>query len=358
MPCRIALASAALMVFTYAGYPFIAFVLAVIFRRAVARAEFTPKVTVILPVHNEGERLRGKVGNLLSQEYPQDRMEIVVVNDGSEDGSVEDLRRESPAAVKIVTLPERQGKASAINAGLAAATGEVIVFTDARQALAQGTLEALLSSFADARVAGVTGRLVAQGGGADGFFRRYEERLRSWEAAWGSCTGATGALYAVRRTAAVPLPRDTILDDLVMWLCAGRAGRLVYEKDAVAVEPSCGDGRTWHRRLRTLAGNWQILLHGVRFKRALSPRVTVQLACHKGLRLLFPFFACAFVAGAALAWPLGALAAVAAGAVSLALSFALRKFGWIVEIMMSLFVAPVEALVRYMSGRESVLWAK
>lgn len=367
MPLKATLVFAALMAFTYAGYPLIAFLLARIAGRNVNRAPYRPTVSVILPVHNEGDRLVRKARNLLEQTYASDRMELIVVDDGSTDGSAERLALRELPGVTVVMLAERGGKAAAINAGLERATGQVVVFTDARQELVPKAIESLLENLADPRVAGVTGRLATPGKNADGFFRRYVERLRSWEAQWGSCAGATGALYAVRRRNVRQLPPETILDDLVMSLQAASTGRLVYDERAVAVEGPQDFACVWRRRLRTLAGNWQIVLHPVRFRRIFSMRAVVPLVCQKSLRLFFPFFCAGFVISAACglpslpAWaPSALVTATVMLAVGLVLAAAQQKSvaGRAGRVFASIFVAPLQALLLYVSGRETVLWAK
>jgi cellulose synthase/poly-beta-1,6-N-acetylglucosamine synthase-like glycosyltransferase len=361
MSLKAALVFAGLMGFAYLGYPFIAFILSRLVRRPVMKGCYQPAITVVLPVYNEGDRLIDKVHNLLAQRYPAAKTEIVVVDDGSHDGSIERLEAEHLRGVSVVRLPGRGGKASALNAGIQNATGEVIVFTDARQDLADRALPALMSNFADARVSAVTGRILPAGASADSLFRRYEEALRSWEASWGSCTGATGALYAVRRGALAAIPSDTILDDLLISLSAARQGRLVYEKNAAAIEYPQGRKRIWARRLRTLAGNWQMLLHPQRFKAAFASRMLPQIICHKGLRLLFPFFSAGFVISMLAAFPRESAVCLAAVAAGIAAGVALRRSGRLpqmAELPMSLFLAPIQALLRYAFGRETVLWAK
>jgi len=355
MPLKAAMFFGCLMVFTYAGYPLIAFLFSRVFRRPVARRTITPAISIILPVHNEGARLAAKIANLLGQGYPSESLEIIVVDDGSSDGAAGRLEREGIAGVKVVSLPERQGKASALNAGMSAANGDIIVFTDVRQELAPGALAALVANFADGGVAAVTGRLAAAGGGAEGLFRRYEELLRRWESAWGSCAGATGALYAVRREFARPIPPETILDDLVISLGAARHGRLVYEKGAMAIEAFEEASRIRARRLRTLAGNWQMLFHAGRFRTAYSRRTAAQVICHKGLRLLFPFLAAGCAVSAAAAGPAFAWTVIAAVAAAIAW---LPGGGQLCELLKFLLASPVHALGRYMLGRETVLWAR
>lgn len=360
MSFKIALVFAAAMAFTYVGYPVLVFLVSRLAGRRVRKGELFPSVSVILPVCNEGARLRAKVDNILQQDYPSDRLEIIVVDDGGNDYAPENLRAAHLAGITVISLPRRRGKSSALNAGIEAACGEVLVFTDARQEIAPGSIQALAARFVHPDVTAVTGRLAVAGGGAEGAYRRYEEALRSWEGRCGVVAGATGALYAVRRGVVGPIPAETILDDLVISLAAAVKGRLVYEPRAVALEACERAQRTWNRRIRTLAGNWQLLLHPVRYRRIFSLRTIVPLVCHKALRLLFPFFALGFLlcvaAGGArldVAVPVVALSAVIVAAGALARS----KCAIVAEIVTSLLVAPVGALARYLSGRESVLWA-
>ena len=260
--------------------------------------------------------------------------------------------------MEVVRLGRRQGKAAAINAGIARARGEMVVFTDARQDLAPGALSSLVSNFADAGVTAATGRLATPGDTADGLFRRYVERLRSWESAWGSCAGATGALYAVRCDCVREIPPETILDDLVISLSAAAHGRLVYDGRAIAFESSEPSERVWRRRLRTLAGNWQIALSPLRYRALLAPRVLAPLFCQKMLRLFFPFFACGFAVSLLLASP--AACVCLAGCAWLALAAVAAVRGGLArkaaESAASLLIAPVEALFLYLAGRQTVLW--
>jgi len=361
MPLKVAWISLALMLFTYLGYPFFAWFLSRVWRRRTLRGSYFPRVSVVLPVYNEGGRLEEKISNLMSERYPADLVEILVVDDGSTDGAPRELSLRGLPRVKVLFQDRRLGKAAAINRGLGVAGGDVVVFTDARQTLTPDALALLAENFADGRVTAVTGRLSVAPGGADGFFRRYEERLRSWEGAWGSCAGATGALYAVRRAALEPIPPETILDDLVIPVSAARRGRLIYDARALALEEPQDARRTWHRRLRTLAGNWQILFHPLTYRRVFSARTAPQLACHKASRLLFPLFAAAFAASAVAASREWAGILLAAFLVTAALDAALFKSGRagsVSHALASLVFAPVAALVRYCLGRETALWAK
>jgi len=359
-----ALFCAAVLVFTYLGYPLLAVTLARLAPRPVRRAAGFPFLSVVLPAHREGRRLREKLSQLRSQKYPCGKLEIIAVLDGCAQEAEAERLVASGLADRVICFPERRGKAAALNAGMRAAAGEVIVFTDARQTLAPRAIAALAENFADDEVTAVTGRLVTSsppgGPGAEGLFRRYEEGLRRAEAAWGSCAGATGALYALRATAAAPIPEDTILDDLVISLSAAAQGRLVYEPRATATEPPGGPHRTKRRRIRTLAGNWQIALRPLAYRSIFSRRTVLQLLCHKGLRIVCPFFAAGLAVSLAVLWPLATALAAASGAAVLAAgrTFSRRGAGALSEAAESLLFAPVAALFGYLSGRETVVWAR
>jgi len=351
---------ACVMLFTWVGYPALAFLLSKVMPRRPKKAPFRPALSIILPVHDEGPALEAKIRNILAQGYPRALREIIVVDDGSDDGAVESLPPELRRAVRVITLPVRRGKACALNAGIQAATGEILIFTDARQKIKRGSIQALLKNFYDHRVTAVTGALRPNAGRAESLFRRYEEALRRFESAWGSPAGATGAFYAVRRRCAAYLPEDTILDDLVISMTAAARGRLVYEPQAVAVEPHQEAADTWRRRLRTLAGNWQIVLHPLRYRRIFSRRTAFQLFSHKFLRLVSPISAAGLALSLAPSAPLAAAtAAVGIGAtIVLSLLPAGGFAGAAAELARSLFVAPVRALTRYLRGRETVLWQR
>ncbi len=359
MPLKAAFFFAAVIAFTWIGYPALAYLFSKMLPRPVRKAAFRPRVSIVLPVYNEGPRVEGKIRNILAQEYPRELLEIIVVDDGSTDRSIESLPASLAGEVCLIALPWRCGKAAALNCGIRAATGKIIVFMDARQQVQPGSLSALLDNFNDRRVTAVTGALQACAKGGESLFRRYEEALRAWESAWSSPAGATGALYAVRRASAPYLEEMTILDDLVISMTAASRGRLVYEPRAVAIEPQ-GQGASRRRRLRTLAGNWQILLHPLRYRGIYSAQTVFQLCCHKFLRLTTPFCAGGLILSLSVAAP----AITAAGLATLVMAPALalatpgctgrgaRRLAW------SLLVAPLRSLARYLSRSESVLWQR
>lgn len=297
----------ALLAWTYAGYPLVMLARAR-WSRAVRRppvsperassGSASPRVTVVLAVRNGGQRLSARVMNLLEQEYPAQALEVVVALNGCTDHSEAVARRlaELDDRVRVVVSPAADGKAGALNAGVAAASGAIIAFADVRQRWAPDVVELLSGALADDRVGAVTGRLVIGAGGRRAVrgMRQYwsaETRLREAEARTGSVIGATGAIYALRRELYPGIPAGTILDDVYVPLRVALAGRrVVMEPAAVAHdEPTPRQSGEYRRRVRTLLGNIELvrLLPGL-----LLPwrPLFFRFVSHKLLRVLSPVF--------------------------------------------------------------------
>jgi len=294
----------------------------------------TPAVSIVIAARNEGARLARRIDNLLQLEHSGDR-QIVIVSDGSTDDTLEVLAKYG-AAVDIVTI-EASGKAEALNAGVAHARHEIIVFADARQVFAHNALTELTGPFRDPRVGAVTGELLldcesrrerlydrrarsANAGpatgpnrrtGADrrhtvdstigegvGLYWRYEKQIRRWESAVGSTLGATGAIYALRRSLWMPLPPQTILDDVFAPMHAVLAGyRTVFNERARAFDRASPDaGAEISRKVRTLAGNVQILKLEPRLLLPWTNPVWFQYVSHKLGRLIVPYAMLALIA--------------------------------------------------------------
>jgi poly-beta-1,6-N-acetyl-D-glucosamine synthase len=288
--------SVSLIFFAYAGYPIWLCFRARFRPRFLKRENILPSVTAILAVHNEQRYLPDKLRNLAAVDYPADRLQVIVVSDGSTDETNTILAASEGIAWRNVILPERRGKANALNHGITEAQGEIIVFTDARQALAVDALKNLVANFADPSVGCVSGELII---GEDsstsssqgvGLYWQLEKKIRHWEGLVGSTIGATGALYAVRRTLVSHIPQGTILDDVYIPLDIVRQGyRVIFEPRALAWDPFIpGPKQEFRRKLRTLVGNYQLLQLAPWLLTNSCP-VRFQFVCHKLLRLLVPF---------------------------------------------------------------------
>jgi cellulose synthase/poly-beta-1,6-N-acetylglucosamine synthase-like glycosyltransferase len=328
----------ALVAWVYAGYPLLVALWAAVRPRGWRRADQAPPVSIVMAARNEADRLPGRLENLLSLDYPADRLEVIVVSDGSTDRTaavVGEFARFARATVRSIERPA-EGKASALNAGVAAARHDLLVFADARQRFARGALKALVRSFADPAVGVVSGELVldceagqTESTAADGVgaYWRYEKWMRMQETAIGSMLGATGAIYAMRRRAWEPLPAGTILDDVLAPMRAVLAGwRAVFEPAARAFDVTAPDTKAeQQRKTRTLAGNWQILALEPRLLLPWANPVWLQYVSHKVGRLLVPF---ALVAAVASALALASASRIALAAlVAQAVFYALAAYG-------------------------------
>jgi poly-beta-1,6-N-acetyl-D-glucosamine synthase len=256
----------------------------------------TPTLSVVLAVHDESARIRDRLDELLAQIGTiGSSAELVVVTDGCSDGTAALARSHGSSLVRVVELPENEGKARAISRGCELATGEVVVFADARQRWEADSLRHLLENFRRAEVGAVTGELVIESApgvlAGVGLYWRYEKWLRRNEARLYSTVGVSGSICAVRRRLFRPLPRGVLLDDLYWPLQVVMQGyRVVYDERAIAYDRLPERPRDeFRRKVRTLSGNFQLA--------ALLPAtllpwrnpVWVQWVSHKLLRLLVPW---------------------------------------------------------------------
>lgn len=221
-------------------------------------------VSVIVAVYNGEQFIRQKLESLLGLDYPAGLVQILVVSDGSTDGTDRIVEEYAGRNVELIRVP-RGGKAAALNAAMPRATGEILFFTDVRQALDPAALSHLVANFADGSVGAVTGELqlldpARAGQQADlELYWRYELWARRRHSRIDSIFNTTGCIYALRRSLAEPIPPDTLTDDAVIPLRAFFRGyRVIFDEAAVAYDYPTVEGGEFRRRLRTLAGLWQV----------------------------------------------------------------------------------------------------
>lgn len=285
-----------LFAFTFLGYPLIMLLLARCRSRPVRRDGVPCPLSVVICGRDEGERIGARIENILAMDYPQDLLEIVVVSDGSTDKTDAIVESYADRGVKLVRLDVSRGKAAALNAGVGASSGEILLMCDARQRFEPDVAKRLVSYFADESVGAVSGRLsiqpVSQTAAASGVgaYWNYEVRLRANEAASGSVIGVTGAIYAVRKDLFEPLPEGTVLDDVLVPMRIVLAGRRVlYDEDAVAVDAKpVHDKGELTRKVRTLYGNLQLFRLAPKLFSPVSNPFWFRFISHKILRLFLP----------------------------------------------------------------------
>ena len=288
--------------------------------RSVRKSEIFPTVSVIIPVRNGAAYLGRKLESVLALDYPANLLEVLVVSDGSTDATESVAESFSARGVRLLRRPAR-GKPAALNAALQLVSGEIVVFTDVRQPLEPASLRRLVACFADPEVGAASGELrIMQGDNsaeaAIGGYWRFESWIRRSLSQIDSMFGATGPFYAMRRSLVRPLPEEVLLDDVFLPMNAFFHGfRLVVEPEAIAWDYPTSLRSEFRRKVRTLAGNYQLLRY---YPQLLGTRNRLWLdyVSYKLGRLALPFLLIMLFAGSLRlpeAWRSVALAAQAAG---------------------------------------------
>jgi poly-beta-1,6-N-acetyl-D-glucosamine synthase len=301
-------AAALLVSYTYLGYLSWLWLWARLAPWPVLRGQVEPYVSIVMIVRNGEPWLEDKLQNLLSLDYPPDRLQIVVVSDGSTDHTESILRRyASDSRVQALMNQLPRGKASGLNNALGVTTGEIVVLTDVRQKIEPGAIRLIAGNFVDPEIGCVSGALMlgdpdsGEAGKGMGLYWRFEKKIRELESASGSVVGATGALYAVRRESLKEIPEGTILDDVYIPLQVAREGkRIIFDERARAWDvPDLGGELEFARKVRTLSGNYQLLQLAPWILSGQNPLLG-RFISHKLLRLVVPFALAAILVSSAL----------------------------------------------------------
>lgn len=302
--------SAAALFYTYAGYPLLLALVSATRPRRVRRGDFESTVSVIITAYNEERDLAAKLENTLALDYPAELLEIIVASDCSSDRTDNIVKEFAPRGVRLHRQPQRLGKTAAQNAAVTQARGDVILFSDATSLYQRDAVQALLPNFADPSVGCVAGRLVYVdptesriGRGARSYWS-YETFLKKHESRACSLIGASGCLYAVRRTAYVPLYHEACSDFIIATKMVEQGLRAIYEPNAVCTElTNRRSDNELKMRVRIIAQTFTDLWQHVAMLNPFrSGFYAIQLFSHKVMRYLVPFFLMAlFVASLTLA---------------------------------------------------------
>ncbi len=299
-------------IWIYCGYPLLMATLAKIRPRPPKRADIRPTVTLLIPAYNEASVLGEKLANSSRLDYPSEQLEILVVSDGSTDGTDDLVRRAAARAsgtIRLLRQP-RSGKAFALNRGADEARGEILVLTDANALLEPDALGWLVAPFADSEVGGVCGRKRARPAHesdtteqGEGLYWRFDQWLKEQESRVGSVFAADGTLYAVRRELYAPIVDPAQADDIAISARIVLQGyRLVSEPRAVAWETAPTEGRDELQRKIRVTNHSVRALWNLGSDLWTSGFYSLELLSHKLVRHLVPFFLLpAFLASLALA---------------------------------------------------------
>jgi cellulose synthase/poly-beta-1,6-N-acetylglucosamine synthase-like glycosyltransferase len=286
--------SAGLIVYTHFGYPLVLRALLALRRHPTLEHpgawEEPPRVSLIVAAYDEEEVIAAKVANALALDYPRDRLEVIVASDGSTDATVESAR--AAGADLVLDLP-RGGKIAAQNAAAERASGELLAFSDANSVWEADALRHLIEPFADPAIGYACGqvRFTDEGGGnLEGSYWRYEMAVREMESALAGVTAGNGAIYAVRRSAYIPLPPSGSHDLSFPFELAKRGLRSLYVPWARAEEKMVPtlEGE-FARKRRMMVGLWDVVVgEGMLRPRGYPALYAFELASHRLLRYLTP----------------------------------------------------------------------
>lgn len=295
--------------YTYFGYPLLLYVKSVFHIVTVAKKDAKPyqKVSIIIAARDEEKNIQRRIQNIIDQDYSKDKMELIIVSDGSQDntsGIVERFMKEAHerdaegiSSLRLISNSFSRGKPFSINRGVAAASGEIIVFTDCRQRFSNNAVKHLVSNFSDKNVGCVSGNLIFEEAAGSSIqaemvaYWGFEKWLRKLESETGSVPGATGAIYAIRKNLFHPLPEQTLLDDVLIPLRTSMQGyRTILDSNAIAYDiVSEGLLLEKKRKIRTLAGNWQLLALEPALLNPFRNPLWLRFLSHKIFRLLIPY---------------------------------------------------------------------
>lgn len=380
--------SVSAILYTYAGYPLLIFMLAKLKSAPVLQTTDNFAVTLLIAAYNEEKEIEGKIRNCLALDFPKGQLQILIVTDGSTDQTPNIVKNYAASGIECMHSDERRGKMAAINRAMPFVRGEIIVFSDANNHYQPDTISRLIAPFSDPKVGAASGAKVIQKGDgslgtSEGAYWKYESFIKKQESRLGSCTSAAGEILAIRKDLYVSPPDHVINDDFFIAMQILRQGyRLIYVPQAKSSERVSATAQDEIiRRTRINAGRYQAIAMSGQVLPLRSPILVWQIISHKFLRPLVPFFmAGAFLSnliavlyppqpGALLSPPLGIMVLVAQIAFyGLAVLGNLAPSGKKQSRIMNLFYLPtflvnsnlaaLNGFFRFLRGGQSHLWQR
>jgi len=288
----------AIIIYTYVGYGIILYLLVKIRRilglnkKNISNNTIEPSVTLFITAYNERDYVDVKMKNSLELDYPKDKLKIVWVTDGSDDGTNELLKQHKEATV--LHLPERKGKIGAMNRGMKSVTTPIVVFSDANTMLGKESIRRIVRLFGENNVGCVSGekRIINKvtdtaSGAGEGLYWKYESALKKWDAELYSVVGAAGELFAIRTELYEEVEKDSLLDDFIISLRVAQKGFTIqYDPEAYAIESASSNVKEeLKRKIRISAGGIQSV---IRLRSLLNifkyGRLSFQYISHRVLR--------------------------------------------------------------------------
>ena len=297
--------------YTYLGYPLLVYAIARLFPARRVIAAYEPRVTVLITAYNEEKDIREKIENTLALEYPKNKLEVIVASDGSTDATDLIVKGFEDQGVKLFRQEGRVGKTETQNNAVKHASGDIVLFSDATTMYRPDVLRFLMPNFADPKVGCVGGKLIyvddsgSPVGTSAKSYWRYETFLKKNESRACSLIGVSGCLYAVRRSAYIPMYPEACSDFLICSIAYRQGLISVYEPRAVCFEETNRRGdKEFLMRVRIISQTFTDLW---RNRDLLNPLrygfYSIQLISHKLMRYMVPYLLLTlFISSAALAF--------------------------------------------------------
>jgi len=381
-----------MIIYVYLGYPALVFLFGIIRNKGVKKGAFEPHITILIAAYNEEDNIDSTLKNKLNLDYPKEKLEVIVISDGSTDRTDEIVRRHKGERVRLIRQEPRAGKTSALNMAVPETNGKILIFSDANSLYAQDALRTLIGNFNDPSVGYVTGKMVYTnpdgptiGDGCNAYMK-YENFLRRIETRLGSVVGVDGGIDAIRKNLYRPMNPDHLPDFVLPLKVVDQGYRVVYEPQAVLKEPSLKASKDEYRmRVRvSLRSLWALndMRHLLTFTRSsfsssgapshLRTFATFflyswQLWSHKVLRYLcFVFLMGAYFSNLAL-WPenpfyklfflLQNMAYLAAVVFPILGKNTHRlKTLYLLNYFVLLNLASAHAFIKFLLGQKQVMW--
>lgn len=377
--------SIAIILYTYLGYGVLLYVLlkikTVLFgKKVIPSLGFTPSVTVVVAAYNEAYCIEEKIENTLALNYPQDKIRFVFISDGSTDETPEIIAKYPQ--ILGMHEPGRSGKIAAVHRAMGKVETEIVVFTDANTMLNKDAILLMCRHYQDEKVGAIAGEKRVQidenadATAGEGFYWKYESKLKKWDSELYSVVGAAGELFSIRTKLYEPVAPDTILDDFMISMnIAVKGYKIVYEPDAFATElASANTGEELKRKIRIAAGGLQST---IRLKALLvpfkQPILSFEYISHRILRwVVTPYLMVfAFFINIVLVINQGYSNIYGLMLLGQLFFYAAAIMGWVMEqkqLKVKVFFIPyyfclmnyavIAGFVRYFFGEQSVLWEK
>lgn len=367
--------SVAGIIYVYIGYPLLVALIAAFRGRRVKKGIVQPGISILISAYNEERNIDTTIKNKLELDYDPEKIEVIVVSDGSTDKTDEIVKTYAQNHVRLIRQEPRAGKTAALNRAVAEATGEILVFSDANSIWEKSALKHLVHNFNDPQVGYVTGKMIYLNpdgstiGDGSTAYMHYENFLWQAETLTGSIVGVDGGIDAIRRELYRTMRPDQLPDFVLPLMVVEEGYRVVFEPEAVLTESSLDKaGDEYKMRVRvSLRSFWALkdmrkLLSVKRFR-----LYTLQLWSHKVLRYLcFIFLLTAYVSNLFL-WNSGPFfqgifVLQTLFYVSAALFPFLEGNGVRLRLLRLFYyfcllnLASAHALIKFLLGRKQVMW--